>query len=146
MRTKFKWATAMVVLVMAVAAGTAAATTAMTSSVNWPAGCVKLRCVNNHLNLLHAQVHSLTGQVAALRKRNRRLNSCLAEFPTTKRDMYDNYYFGTDTNNDGNFDQNNYSGQFTPGMLEQTQSGWGVDDWLVWDHCASNVYTRPPLP
>ena len=134
--------------------------TSASSSITWPATCelktstaARWSCVDAHLNALDSRqratgalVLSLKSQVAKLRQTNARVFSCLAEFPVTKRDMYDNWYYGSDTNGDGNFDTNNYGGQFTPGMLEQTQSGWGVDDWLVWDTCSTPTYTRPPAP
>lgn len=152
---------ARLLLPLGAAAAIMAATAASASaSVSWPANCeikqttaARWACTDKHMNALDArlrvqgaQLATARSQVASLRARNRRLNACIGEFPVTKRDMYDNWYFGSDTNGDGNFDQNNYGGQYTPEMLEQTQPTWGVDIWMVRDLCTPGAYNRPVAP
>jgi hypothetical protein len=111
----------------------------------WPAHCTTWRCVNNHLNLLRAHQKAHGQQILALRARNARLRTCLSEMPTSRYSGGDTYYFGTDTNNDGNFDQNNYN--FTPySWFDQTHQGDHVDHWMLQDNCTPASFGRPPAP
>jgi hypothetical protein len=154
-------ALAAIAAVTAITAGTA------TAKASWPANCeikasaaARWSCVDKHLNALDARLRNQGAQllaarkhVATLRARNQRLNACLGEFPTTKRDMYDNWYYPFYNSNltnaataPGYFNDYTYGGQFTPGMLEQTQNGWGVDIWMVRDTCDPATYNRPLAP
>ena len=125
--------------------GAAAYATVIPNTTSWPAGCIRMRCVNNHLELLHLQVHSLSVQVAALRKRNRTLRACIAEYPVTRYNGNNTFYYGQDSNGDGNFDQNVYNDNPFR-YLDQTNSGDSVGIWVLRDACSSPAYGRPPAP
>lgn len=116
--------------------------------------CKKINpCVNKNLTSLTLRVNALATRVAALRKRNRTLNTCLAEYPVSKQTLVDNYYYpyyndqlANAATAPGYFNDYDYEGQSSPGILGETQSGNSVDVWMVRDTCATSAYVRPPSP
>lgn len=127
------------------ATGATALASSHTASLNWPARCVKMKCVNGHLNLLDARVRLMGRRVASLRARNKLLRKCVAEYPVTRYYGNNTYYYGQDTNNDGNFDQNIYNNNPFR-FLDQTNSGDGVSIWVLRDSCSTPAFGRPPAP
>lgn len=150
MRNRVTWAALGALCAFAVLTG--ANVWAASSGVSWPVSCPRMGCVNKHLNDLNERLTAVESQLKGLRKRNRTLNSCLAEFPVTKQTTYDNwdYPYNDGSTNNNPYPQyyNSYSSQSQPipDILQQTQSGWSVDYWFVRDTCGAGVYVRPPAP
>jgi hypothetical protein len=146
----------LVALVATLAAGLFVAGPAAASSIYDCTGSTWLaarNCVNtrfdNQLNAIHslqAQVATLKAQVATLNNRNATLLDCITEFPTSKSYDANYYYYGNDTNGDGNFDQNIFQSNALNNVFQQTPSGSGVDLWILHDVCGTSVFGRPPAP
>jgi TolA-binding protein len=75
-----RWAVAAgAVLVVVVAAGTAAATSAMVATPKYPAACKKVvPCVDNHLNNLDARLRNQHEQIVALQSQIATMSNQLA--------------------------------------------------------------------
>lgn len=78
-----KWVLAIcTVLIVMVAAGTAAATSALIATPQYPATCKKVvSCVDNHLNNLNTRVHTQHGQIVALENQVAALQDQVAGLP-----------------------------------------------------------------
>jgi hypothetical protein len=116
------------------------------STVTWPATCTKVVfCVDSHLNALHATVAAQGAAISRLQARNRYLATCITEYPVTRYYAPFYYYYGNDSNGDGNFDQNVFQNNAS-NMLDQTRQGDNVGSWFVRDTCGIAAFGRPPAP
>ena len=85
-----KWAVVIgVVLVVAIAAGTAAATSALVATPTYPAACKKVvPCVDNHLNNLNARLRNQHLQIVALQNQVATMSSQLECYGWVKVAQY----------------------------------------------------------
>jgi hypothetical protein len=85
-----KWAVAIgAVLVVAVAAGTAAATSALVATPTYPAACKKVApCVDNHLNNLNARLRNQHLQIVALQDQVAAMSSQLGCYGSVRVAQY----------------------------------------------------------
>jgi hypothetical protein len=85
-----KWAVAIgAVLVVAVAAGTAAATSALVAKPTYPAACKKVvPCVDNHLNNLNTRLRNQQLQIVALQNQVATMSSQLECYGSVKVAQY----------------------------------------------------------
>lgn len=122
-------------VVVVVAAGMGAASAE--ARVRWPAECKTFRCVNKHMNNLHAR---LKGQARLNRVQNRRLNNhqailnCEAIIPLTQ--------YGDPEGTFGYQFNDGVNPIFSTSALDVTADGDTVGAWFVIDTCETSTTPR----